>query len=160
MGMDFKSQHSSIATLRISELQKIVRSHFWPIIDAQSSKWMVHVKLSSSGDCVLINLLIRQRISPLIYHFLQRSKVRLVVIVHLVLPEKLRRSCDVEVWIDASDSPVDDVGDDEGAEDGKPELVVTNNPLELKVGLKKNLANNLTEIQTICSGLCFSTARA
>ena len=36
----------------------------------------------------------------------------------LVLLEELGRSCDVEVGVDAADAEVDEVGDDEGAEDG------------------------------------------
>jgi hypothetical protein len=50
--------------------------------------------------------------------------------IHLVFTKKFWRSRDIEEGEDAADGPVDDVGDDEGAEDGQPELVVAKNSLE------------------------------
>lgn len=51
---------------------------------------------------------------------------------HLVLPEKFRSSCNVEVGVDASYRPVDGVGDDERAYDRQIELVIANHALNTK----------------------------
>ena len=50
--------------------------------------------------------------------------------VHLIFPEKFRGSGNVEIGVDASNRPVDGVGDDEGADDGQIELVVANYALK------------------------------
>ncbi len=63
---------------------------------------------------------------------------------HLVLPEEFRRSCNVEVGVDAAHRPVDGVGDDERADDGQIELVVANYALNIIKKCSKKMSKNTT----------------
>jgi hypothetical protein len=58
---------------------------------------------------------------------------------HLVLPEEFRRSCNVEVGVDAAHRPVDGVGDDERADDGQIEFVVANYALNIIKNVQENV---------------------
>jgi hypothetical protein len=52
-----------------------------------------------------------------------------VLLTNLVLPEELWRAGHVEVGVDAADGEVDQVGDEERAEDGELELVIADDVL-------------------------------